>query len=55
MAIPLDQVINRQGTQSTKWEKYAGRDILPFWIADMDFASPDFVFQALQQRLEHPI
>lgn len=55
MAIPLDQVINRQGTQSTKWEKYADRDILPFWIADMDFASPDFVFQALQQRLEHPI
>ena len=55
MATPLNQLIQRQGTQSTKWEKYGGRDILPFWVADMDFASPDFVLQALHQRLEHPI
>ena len=55
MATPLNQLIQRQGTQSTKWEKYGGRGILPFWIADMDFASPDFVLQALQQRMEHPI
>lgn len=54
-ATPLNQVIQRKGTQSTKWEKYGDQDILPFWIADMDFASPDFVLQALQQRLEHPI
>ena len=55
MATPLNQLIQRQGTQSTKWEKYGGRGILPFWIADMDFAAPDFVLQALQQRMEHPI
>ena len=34
----------------------ADRDILPFWIADMDFASPDFVFQTLYSSgFEHPI
>ncbi|GIS19312.1 MAG: hypothetical protein CM15mP120_12280 [Pseudomonadota bacterium] len=36
----FEQLIDRRGTHSTKWEKYAGRDILPFWIADMDFAVP---------------
>lgn len=51
----FDQLIDRRKTQSTKWEKYAGRDILPFWIADMDFAVPDFILTALRERLEHPI
>ena len=51
----FDQLIDRRNSHSTKWEKYAGRDILPFWIADMDFAAPDFIRNALRERLEHPI
>lgn len=51
----FDRVIERRGTSSRKWDKYAGRDILPYWIADMDFPAPDFVLDALRQRLEHPI
>ncbi len=51
----FEQLIDRRGTHSTKWEKYAGRDILPFWIADMDFAVPEFILDALRQRLDHPI
>jgi cystathionine beta-lyase len=51
----FDRVIERRGTYSTKWERYAGRDILPFWVADMDFAMPDFVRDAIAERLAHPI
>ena len=43
----FEQLIDRRGTHSTKWEKFAGRDILPFWIADMDFAVPEFILAAL--------
>ena len=41
----------RRGTDSQKWQKYAGRDILPLWVADMDFRSPPPVLEALQQRV----
>jgi len=51
----FDTVINREGTWSSKWEKYRDQDVLPMWVADMDFAAPDAVTQALRARLEHPI
>jgi cystathionine beta-lyase len=51
----FDRVIERRGTDSKKWERYAGRDILPFWVADMDFAMPAFVRDAIAERLDHPI
>lgn len=38
---------------SMKWKKYAGRDVLPMWVADMDFAAPPPVLDALRQRLDH--
>ena len=55
MAYDFDRVIDRSGTDATKLQKYAGTDILPFWIADMDFAVPDFILDPLRERLEHPI
>ena len=55
MAYDFDRVIDRSGTDATKLQKYAGTDILPFWIADMDFAVPDFLLDPLRERLEHPI
>jgi len=51
----FDKVIDRRGTGSSKWAKYKGRDILPFWVADMDFRAPPFVQAALRDRLEHGI
>jgi cysteine-S-conjugate beta-lyase len=36
---------------STRWRKYAGRDVIPLWVADMDFAAPTEVVSALQQRI----
>lgn len=47
--------IDRRGTSSEKWEKYAGRDVLPLWVADMDLPTAPFVLDAVRDRLEHPI
>lgn len=55
MTYDFDTVIDRSNTNATKLQKYAGSDILPFWIADMDFAVPDFILDPLRERLEHPI
>jgi cystathionine beta-lyase len=51
----FDRVINRRGTWSSKWDKYADTDVLPFWVADMDFAMPPFIRDAVQRRLDHGI
>ncbi len=45
----------RAGTGSMKWDRYAGRDILPMWVADMDFRSPPAVVEALRARVEHGV
>jgi len=45
----------RSGTGSLKWEKYAGRDILPMWVADMDLPSPPSVIEALHARVDHQV
>ena len=47
--------IDRRGTAASKWERYAGRDVLPFWVADMEFPSPPAVIEALKARVEHGI
>jgi cystathionine beta-lyase len=51
----FDTVVDRRGTGSEKWEKYRGRDILPLWVADMDFRSPPAVIEALHRRTDHGI
>jgi cystathionine beta-lyase len=45
----------RLGTDSQKWQKYEGRDILPMWVADMDFKSPPALLEALHRRVDHGI
>lgn len=47
--------VDRRGTYSEKWEKYGGRDVLPFWVADMDLPTPPFVLDAVRERLDHPV
>jgi cystathionine beta-lyase len=51
----FDHVPDRRGTDSQKWQKYAGRDVLPLWVADMDFTSPPAVIEALHRRIDHGI
>ena len=47
--------IDRANSDSTKWNKYRGREVIPFWVADMDFAAPDSVLVAIHERIEHGI
>ncbi len=46
---------SRKNTGSVKWDKYKDTDILPMWIADMDFPVADAVQKALEQRIKHPL
>jgi cystathionine beta-lyase len=46
---------DRRATDSQKWQKYAGRDVLPMWVADMDFRSPPALIEALHRRVDHGI
>jgi len=47
----FDQVIDRTHSQSIRWDKY-GPDVIPLWVADMDFQSPECVVQALRRRID---
>ena len=59
MTYNFDEVIERRGTDSVKWDGVKsvwGRDdLLPMWVADMDFRTPPFVMEALRKRLEHEV
>jgi cystathionine beta-lyase len=50
----FDQPIERCGSDSIKWHHY-DPDVLPLWVADMDFASPEPVIRALGQRVQHGV
>ncbi len=55
----FDEIIDRHGTNSVKYDnlkELCGRDdVLPLWVADMDFRTPDFIIAALRRRLEHEV
>lgn len=55
MAYNFDAVIERRNSShSAKWTRYA-EDVLPMWVADMDFLSPREVIDALRQKVEHGV
>lgn len=56
----FNQLIDRKGSQCTKYDGYGSlqsdyADIIPLWIADMDFETPSFIIDAIINRLKHPI
>ena len=51
----FDTPIDRRRTASMKWDRYKDRDVMPLWVADMDFRSPPAVENALQQRVRHGV
>ena len=55
MATDFDRFIDRQGTSSLKWDRYKDQDILPFWVADMDFQSAPEIIEALHSRISHGV
>ena len=52
---PFDEVIDRRASDSLKWSRYRDRDVLPLWVADMDFRSPPAVIKALEERVAHGV
>lgn len=59
MKYNFDKVVNRRDTDSIKWgnleEIYGHKDMLPMWIADMDFRSADEIIDVLKQRVDHGV
>ncbi|MHC4494369.1 MAG: aminotransferase class I/II-fold pyridoxal phosphate-dependent enzyme, partial [Planctomycetota bacterium] len=55
MKFDFDRLLDRRNTGSLKWDKYKSRDVIPLWVADMDFQSPPAILEALHNRIEHGI
>ncbi len=59
MRYNFDELVERKGTNCIKYdanERFFGKeDILPLWVADMDFKTPDFIMEAIRERAEHEI
>lgn len=55
----FDKVIDRKGTGAIKTDAlknvFGKDDLIPLWVADMDFETPPFITEALRQRLEHSV
>ncbi len=54
-AFDCEAEIDRRQSDSFKWQRYRGTEIVPMWVADMDFASPSEVTRALIKRAEHGV
>jgi cystathionine beta-lyase len=54
MPFNFDSIIERRNTNCIKWRQYP-QDVLPLWVADMDFAAPEPILKALQCTLEHGV
>ena len=59
MNYSFDEIIDREGTACVKWDLldkvFGNPDVLPMWVADMDFKTPDFITEAIIQRASHPV
>ena len=59
MDYSFDSIIPRENTSCVKYDRkdqiFGNSSVTPLWVADMDFATPEFIRQALLQRIDHPI
>ena len=55
MKYNFDELIERRGTNCVKWDESAEPDVIPLWVADMDFRVAPAIQKALQQRVEHGV
>jgi len=59
MNYNFDKIIDRKGTESVKYDLsrklFGNSEVLPMWVADMDFEVPDFIIHALTERIKHPV
>lgn len=59
MLYQFDEIIERHNTNSVKYDLsqpvFGTKDIIPMWVADLDFRTPDFIVETLKRRCDHPI
>lgn len=59
MTYNFDEIVDRNGTDSVKWDgvesRWGRKDLLPMWVADMDFRTAPFVIEAIRKRLDHEV
>lgn len=55
MAYDFDTPVERRGTNCVKWDECPGNDVIPMWVADMDFRVAPAIEQALRQRVAHGV
>lgn len=59
MQYNFDEIVDRTGTDCIKHDAlgmfFGADDILPVWVADMDFRTPDFIMEAIRKRLQHEV
>lgn len=55
----FDKIVDRQNTNCVKFDGmkdlFGREDLIPLWVADMDFETPDFIIDAMRRRLDHPV
>ena len=51
----FDEIIDRHGTHSVKWDHCPNDEVIPMWVADMDFKAAPCIIEALQKRLSHEV
>ena len=59
MKYNFDEVIDRSHNRAAKYDermkKFGREDVIPLWVADMDFRTPPFVIEAIRRRLDHEV
>ena len=55
MKYDFDEIVNRRGTNSVKWDEAKEEGVIPMWVADMDFKAAPCILEALKKRVEHGV
>src|SRR5512145_464580 len=59
MYYNFDEIVDRENTSSVKYDLrgkiFRKEEVIPMWVADMDFKTPPFIMDALRERMEHEI
>lgn len=55
MRYDFDEIIDRRGSNSVKWDECADPEVIPMWVADMDFKAAPFILDAVRRRVDHGV
>lgn len=55
MNYNFDEIVDRRGSNSAKWDECPSPDVIPMWVADMDFKAAPFIIEAVQKRVQHGV